>query len=281
LPCCISLTKSWTGNDDGFSRALLLPVFDAVVVPVLLRDLSMKMRSPLLSVTLALFILLCCLLASISRNSIYRTPLRLWAATASASPQKQRPHLNFGQTLEVAGYHDQALREFRTVLSIPRDDSIEMPDVYREMGNIYLAAGRYDEAAASYRTGLRHLPSSPTILNNLAIVLLKQNRFDEAVIQAEAALAADPSMANALNTLGQIHVSQGAVDKGIPFLKAAIENAPEFAAPYLNLALAFERKGDYETAYRYASAYVAADTSPAGRKRAAELLDRLQNKKQK
>ncbi len=241
----------------------------------------MKMRSHPLSATLALFILLCCLPVSIARNSLYRTPPRLWAATAAASPHKQRPHLNFGHALEAAGFHEQALQEFRTVLSIPRDNSIEMQNVYREMGNIYLAAGRYDEATAAYRVGLRYVPSDPTILNNLAIVLLKQKRFEEAAEQAEAAVAADPSMFNALNTLGQIYVSQGAIDKGIPFLKAAIEKAPEYASPYMNLALAFERKGDYETAYRYASAYAKADTSPAGRKRAAPLLDRLQNKTQK
>ncbi len=241
----------------------------------------MKIRSHHLSVTLALFILFCSLLASVARNSLYRTPVRLWAATAAASPQKQRPHLNLGQALEVAGFHDQALRELRTVLSIPWDNSIEKQDVYREMGNIYLFAGRYDEAAAAYRIGLRYLPSSPTVLNNLAIVLLKQKRFAEAAEQAEAALAADPSMSNAMNTLGRIHVSQGAIDKGIHFFKAAIEKAPESAAPYMNLALAFERKGDYETAYRYASAYASADTTPAGRKRAALVLDRLQNKKQK
>jgi len=241
----------------------------------------MKIRFPLLSVTLALFILLCCLLAAFDRNSLYRTPVRLWAATAAASPHKQRPHLNFGQTLELAGFQEQAMQEFRTVLSIPRDDSIEMQNVYREMGNIYFVAGRYDEATAAYRIGLRYLPSSPTILNNLAIILLKQKRLEEAAAKAEAALAADPSMVNALNTLGQIYVLQGEVDKGIPFLKEAIEKAPEYAAPYMNLALAFEGKGDYETAYRYASAYATADTSPDGRKRAARLLERLQNKTRK
>ena len=219
--------------------------------------------------------------ASYRRNSLYQAPVRLWVATAAASPHKQRPHLNLGQALEVAGFHEQAMQEFRTVLSIPSDNSIEMQNVYREMGNIYLAAGRYGEASAAYRIGLRYSPSSPTILHNLAIVLLKQKRLDEAATQAEAALAADPSMPDALNTLGQIYVSQGAIDKGIACLKAAIEQAPEYASPYMNLALAFERKGDYEIAYRHARAYAMAVTSPDGRKRAEVLLDRLQNKMQK
>ena len=117
--------------------------------------------------------------------------------------------------------------------------------------------------------------------NNLAVVLLNQGRFEEAAAQAESALAADPSMVLALNTLGQIYVSQGAIDKGIPLLKAAIEKAPQFAAPYMNLALAFERKGDYGAAYKYANAYAMADRSPAGRKRAEGLLGRLQKKTQK
>jgi tetratricopeptide (TPR) repeat protein len=219
--------------------------------------------------------------ASYLRNSIYQTPLKLWAATTALSPHMQRPHLNLGLALKAAGFNEQALQEFRTVLSISRDDSIGIQDVYQEMGNLYFAAGRYDEAAAAYRIGLRYLPTSPIILNNLAIVLLKQKRFEEAAVQAESALAADPSMVLALNTLGQIYVSQGALDKGIPLLKAAIEKAPEFAAPYMNLALAFERKGDYNAAYHYAIAYAMADRSPAGRTRAEEILARLQKKTRK
>jgi len=230
---------------------------------------------------LACAVIISCAVASYLRNSVYQTPLRLWTATAAASPHMQRPHLNLGLALKVAGLHEQALQEFRTVLSIPRDDSIGMQDVYQEMGNLYFAAGRYDEAAAAYRIGLRYLPSSPMILNNLAVVLLKQERFEEAAAQAESALAADPSMVLAMNTLGQIYVSQGAIDKGIPLFKAAIEKAPQFAAPYMNLALAFERQGDYGAAYKYANAYAMADKSPAARKRVEELLDRLQEKKQK
>jgi tetratricopeptide (TPR) repeat protein len=238
-------------------------------------------------VALSLLLVAALVAAAHTRNAIYRTHVTLWDNVTKMSPNKRRAHENYGQALSTAGslsgnaaearklYHE-ALRQFETVLALKDDGSVPMRDLYREIGVVQFRLERYDDAIATWETGLRHAPSDPSLLNNLSIVLMQKGRFQEAAHHAVTALAGDPGMPQALNTLGQAYMAQRKYDKAAEYFLKAIDREPDVPARYWNAALAFERAKNYEPALRYANRYLAMERDPVGRQRAASLIDYLQ-----
>jgi Flp pilus assembly protein TadD len=218
---------------------------------------------------------MCLVIAANVRNGIYKTPVSMWTDTALKSPNKRRVHENLGQALSTAGLYNDAMREFRTVLSLRDDGSVPLRDLYREIGVVYFRMGMLDDAITSWQTGLRYAPLDASLLNNLSIALLKNGRLDEAAASARMALSAAPGMPQALNTLGEVLMSQGEYDRAAECFVSAIQNAPEDKNKYWNAALAFTRAGKPDMAYQYMNRYAAMEPDPAGRQRAILIMNSL------
>jgi len=209
------------------------------------------------------------------RNGIYETPVSMWTDTALKSPTKRRVHENLGQALSTAGLYEDAMREFKAVLSLRDDGSVPPRDIYREIGVVYFRVGMIDDAIASWQTGLRYAPFDASLLNNLSIAYLKKGRLDEAAASARMALSAAPGMPQALNTLGEVLMSQGEYDKAAEYFLRAIQNAPEDKNKYWNAALALAKAGKPDMAYQYMGMYASMEPDPAGRQRALLIMNSL------
>ena len=72
---------------------------------------------------------------------------------------------------EARKLYDEALRQFQTVMSLQDDGSVPLRDLYREIGVVYFRLEQYDDAIATWQTGLRFAPNDPSLLNNLSIAL--------------------------------------------------------------------------------------------------------------
>jgi tetratricopeptide (TPR) repeat protein len=227
---------------------------------------------------LSLCILACLTIAANVRNNVYKTPVSMWMDTTHKSPTKRRAHENFGQALSTAGLYGEAMREFKTVLSMKDDGSVPPRDLYREIGVVYFREGMIDDAITSWQTGLRYAPFDASLLNNLAIGFLKKGRYDEAAANARMALSAAPGMPQALNTLGEVFMSQGEYDKAADCFLMAIQRAPEDKYKYWNAALAFEKAGKNDMAYRYVNMYFVMESDPYGRQRALQVMNRLKER---
>ena len=227
------------------------------------------------SVILSLCIIICLVIAANVRNRIYKTPVSMWADTTLKSPIKRRVHENLGQALSTAGLYNDAMREFKTVLSLRDDGSVPLRDLYREIGVVYFRVGMFDDAITSWQTGLRYAPFDASLLNNLSIAFLKKGRLDEAAANARMALSSAPGMPQALNTLGEVLMSQGDYDKAAECFLKAIQNAPEDKNKYWNAALALAKAGKPDMAYQYMNRYAAMEPDPAGRQRALLIMNSL------
>jgi len=241
---------------------------------------------PLLATALLLLVIGALVAASLARNSIYRAHVTLWKDITERSPNKRRAHENYGQALSTAGsvaaseaearqLYFEALREFQTVISLKDDGSVPLRDLYREIGVVYFRLGLFDDAISSWRTGLRHAPYDPSLLNNLSIALMQKGLIDEAAASAETALRGDPNMPQALNTLGQVYMAKGDFEKASGYFQKALEREPDVPARYWNIALAMEQAKKYDLALWYANKYEAMERNPAGRQRARQFLMHL------
>ncbi|HSA78676.1 MAG TPA: tetratricopeptide repeat protein [Nitrospirota bacterium] len=243
----------------------------AVIGDVQLRITSYHHQAAILS----LCIIICLVIAANVRNGIYKTPVSMWTDTALKSPTKRRVHENLGQALSTAGLYSDAMREFKTVISLRDDGSVPPRDLYREIGVVYFRVGMIDDAITSWQKGLQYAPFDASLLNNLSVALLKKGRLDEAAANARMALSAAPGMPQALNTLGEVLMSQGQYDKAVECFLTAIQNAPEDKNKYWNAALAFAKAGKPDMAYQYMNRYAAMEPDPAGRQRALLIMNSL------
>ena len=216
--------------------------------------------------------------ATVVRNRVYENTVAVWQSMVASSPEKRRPHQNYGQALSSAGKLQEALGEFKTVLALDDDGSVPMRDVYREIGVVYFRLGLFDEAIAAWKQGLQYVPYDAGLLNNLAIAFLKQKRLDEAINYAEIAARSNPYMPEPLNTLGEIYLAKGAPRKAAESFKKYLYLRPEDSRGYWNTALALNEAGDLEESLRYAQQFLARERDPRFRQTAGKLVEHLKQR---
>lgn len=233
------------------------------------------MRTHAKTISLTLLIIMTCSLvpATWARNGIYQTTLKVWESMAKGSPNKRRPHQNYGQALSTAGFYREALREFDAVLALEDDGSVPLRDLYREIGVVRFRLGLYDEAIVAWQKGLQHAPYDPGLLNNLSIALMKQRRLDEALTFAQTAARMNPSMPEPLNTLGELYLTKGEPRKAAEQFMRFLQLRPEDSRGYWNAALALREAGDYPAALQYARQFLAREADPNSRRAAAGLVE--------
>jgi tetratricopeptide (TPR) repeat protein len=212
------------------------------------------------------------------RNRIYENSVKVWESMVRSSPTKRRPHQNFGQALSTAGHLQEALREFKTVLSLDDDGSVPLRDTYREIGVVYFRLGLLDEAITAWKNGLRYAPGDAGLMNNLAIALMRQSKIDEAISYAEAAARGNEYMAEPMNTLGELYLKKGDPQKAVQYFRRYLYLRPEDPRGYWNAALALKDAGDLRGSLEYATRFLAQEPDPNFRQAAVQLVEFLNSR---
>jgi tetratricopeptide (TPR) repeat protein len=99
--------------------------------------------------------------------------------------------LQQGDALHAAGRMDDALASYEQAAGLQPDNAA----AHRGVANALYALGRFEQALASYDQAFALAPNSPTTLFNRGNALRVLKRFDAAIESYEAAVALDPDMA--------------------------------------------------------------------------------------
>jgi tetratricopeptide (TPR) repeat protein len=154
----------------------------------------------------AVWIALLCI-ATITRNNVMQDPIALWADTAAKSPQNWRAHSSYAEALLEVGRNDEAMRAL--------EESVRLnPDVGSsrvELGQLYLRAGRLDDAEA--------------------VLLPATDQLEESVAAA------------AYQQLASLYENRGATAKAVDMLRAAVDRKPGWATLHVQLAQNYARAG--------------------------------------
>ena len=99
---------------------------------------------------------------------------------------------------------------YQSMESLCRRALASNPDAWsahNNLGDVFSAEGRLDDAAVEYRMALRIKPGNSSAHSNLGVILTREGRLDEAISEYRAALAIEPgspkgwfNLANALRT---------------------------------------------------------------------------------
>ena len=241
------------------------------------------MRTTIRVVAILLLLLATASLAwgTFSRNRVYQNSVSVWESMVASSPNKRRPHQNYGQALSTAGKLNEALNEFNKVLKLDDDGSVPMRDIYREIGVVYFRLGLYEEAVVAWQKGLVHAPFDSGLLNNLAIAFMKLKRLEEAASHADTAARSNEYMPEPLNTLGEIYLMKGDPKRAAQYFKKYLYLRPEDSRGYWNVSLALREAGDLEGALQYATQFLAREQDPRYRPTAVQLVQELRSRLKK
>ncbi len=165
-----------------------------------------------------------------------------------SSPRDARPRY----WLARLDYDDQRMPEavqgFQEAIKLAPDNF----RAYDNLGLVYEAMGRNDEALASYARGAelntQRTPCSPWPAHNMGALLRKLGRDAEAKVRLKESLLCGPDFGRAHYQLGLVLETQGMPREAISSLRRASALEPEFPDPHYALGRILRREGHKEEA---------------------------------
>jgi predicted negative regulator of RcsB-dependent stress response len=126
--------------------------------------------------------------------------------------------------LEDAGKYADAAGTYRTILAQHPDSLL----AWTNLGNAEMQLGNRAEAENAFRKALALDATSRDALNNLAWLLYESKRYDEAESLARKAVAQHgPDSYMVLDTLARVLVAKGSCDEALTTFRAAIDAVPQ------------------------------------------------------
>jgi tetratricopeptide (TPR) repeat protein len=142
-----------------------------------------------------------------------------------------------------AGDYEKAVMELRSALrEKPRD-----PATLQKLGDTYMAAGRDDEALATYKEAIR-IRESSDIHYNLGILYERKGLFDEAVVEYRQALKNSIKNTDIRRRLAEIYTMRGSFPQAIEQYKELIRTNNDNPLYHLKLASIYSSTRNYKDA---------------------------------
>lgn len=134
------------------------------------------------------------------------------------------------------------------MLAALQRESPTQPEVLRLTGIAQMRSGRFDDAVASLRQALAHLPDDAVTLNDLASSQASSGDLPGALASWRRACAAAPAFAPAWFNLGRNLQQLGESEQAVSALKRAAELAPDMLPAHVLTADALVHLGRFDEA---------------------------------
>jgi protein O-GlcNAc transferase len=151
---------------------------------------------------------------------------------------------NMGDAYLHAGKYADAAQSYRSALVL-RPDFIE---AHFYLGVVLQTLGQLDTAAASFSRALELKPDLPEAHFNLGNVLIQMGRTSEAAACFRETLALRPDFAGAHCNLGNLLREQGQPEASVDHFRRALQLAPDLYEAHCNLGGALQALGQTEDA---------------------------------
>ena len=170
--------------------------------------------------------------ATHARNALWRDEQGFWSDVAAKSPGLVAPQNNLGMALFAAGRLDEAEASFRRALALdPRD-----AEVLNNLGNLELRRGQHGEAVAHFRAALEAQPLHYRALYSLGMTLAQDGALDQALPLVETALRVAPNEAAIWDGLGSILRAQGREEEAVQAYQRSLALDPGYPFAQAHLA---------------------------------------------
>ena len=182
--------------------------------------------------------------ATISRNSLYGNPLRMWQSVVRINDRNPRAHTLVGQSLREYDRTDEAIEQFKKALAI--DD--EYAEAWASLGAAYIDKQQWEESLRCNERAIERHSDWTNQISNIGYAYLKMGQEETARQWFQKALDIDPTHQHANMNMGSLLMQQGQPAKAIVHFIKSIEAAPENVEAMYQLGLAYEARGDLPSA---------------------------------
>jgi choline-sulfatase len=176
---------------------------------------------------------------NLRRAGDYENAAREFGGAIEQDPSNAEAHFELGFCYFHLGKGDDAIREFKTALSL--ESWYTRAD--EALAELYIQKKDYAQA----RVHLNHLlsidPASYAGHFNLGIFAAMESNWSEAEAQMQAALRADAGSLEAHSTLGNIYLQRGDLDRARQQFTEAIRLRPNFAPAHFGLGMVLQKQG--------------------------------------
>src|SRR4029079_3394738 len=121
-------------------------------------------------------------------------------------------------------------------------------DVFQAIGDCFLRAAEYEQAAEVYRQVVQLKPDEQMSRNNLALALVELQKVKEAQEVLSVALKAKPDDPDLLDTKAVVDIMDNHADQAIPVLEKLAAQIPDSPILRFHLAIAYNDAKDVSRA---------------------------------
>lgn len=215
-----------------------------VVMAFLLMERYGKITIRHSAVSLAVLLLLLFSCATYMRNTIWKNTMTLWEDSVRKSPQKARPHVNFGNALMFKGEIDGAIKHYDTAVKLEPD----LAEAYNGLGCAYNAKGLIEKAIEYFRIAIKMKPDITEAHVNLGAIYASNGLIDKAIEHFQTVIKLRPEYAEAHRNLGIVYNRKNLSDKALEHLNTALRLKPNDADTHYYLGIACADNGFAEKA---------------------------------
>jgi len=178
--------------------------------------------------------------------------IQLLSRQISAHPDSQNLRFALANVQVAAGRYDEAIASFREVLaSNPNMPVGGKAEVYSRIGGAQRRRNDLDAALASYAEASRLMPNDARPIVEMAIIYDQSGRMDQARASYEAALKLDPENGPAMNNLAYLKAEEQVdLDRALSLAQRAKQKLPDNIDVQDTLALIYVRKNLTDEALR-------------------------------
>ena len=162
--------------------------------------------------------------------------LQVLESLVAGQPKWAAAHYEMGLTLGALNRRDDALAALRHAVALSPD----MPDAWREIGDLLTVQGDSTGADAAYARHIKASTKDPRLMS--AALALVENRIPQAEFLLREHLKQHPTDVAAIRMLGEVAGRLGRNEDAENLLARCLELAPSFHAARYNYALALHRQ---------------------------------------
>ncbi len=179
-------------------------------------------------------------------------------------------HLSMGDALTVKGDYAGAAESYALTIRY-RPDAADQ--VKLNLGISYFKAGANDRARLEFLK-LMESPVAAAAWQNLGVLEASLGNLDGALEALRRSAEIQPN-SEIYNAQGRIYLEKGMPDLAMEPLRLALERRPDLGEAHINLALAYQNKGQVEEAKRILAEFIRAYPGSVWRVQARARLDAL------
>jgi tetratricopeptide (TPR) repeat protein len=170
--------------------------------------------------------------------------------------------------LQSAGKIDEAEAAYKAILTT----SADVPEVYQNLGQLYLQKKDYKAAETAFQKGLELRPDSSDLSTLLARVYQETGQTDKAMALVEKSAGANPTDARAQFNRGIFLLNANKNEEAISAFEAAIKADPASAESYYRLGALMIGQGKVPESIQYLEKYLSLNPTDAANVATAQGL---------